>query len=221
MKFIFFFLLIFLCLSSTIYVSETPYSYILLWPALSMLIMSLAYLFNRPSLVLGKKSDGNINLFLLLLNFPWLLLTWCVFRMQLLVGKESFSDQIEGTNIWISRRPISKDNLSVFDVVVDLTCEFPRTKKSQKYYCFPNLDGHVLANCPPPDEMFEGDHILIHCAYGHGRSALFTALLLKQRKIAESLNEGLEIVRQNRKLAKPNSSQRKWLLNQNGAKLQH
>ena len=217
MKFAIFFFLIFSYLSYTIYVSEIPYTYILVWPALNMLVMTLAYVLNRPSFVLGKKREGRINLFLLIINLPWLLLTWLVFKIQILISKENFADKIEGTNLWLSRRPTSNDNLSKFDVVVDLTCEFPRDKESRKYYCYPNLDGHVLANGPSRQEVIEGDKILIHCANGHGRSALFASLLLNQTKTVQNLNEALELVLQNRKLARPNSSQQKWLLNRTTA----
>ena len=66
-------------------------------------------------------------------------LTWFVFKIQILLSKEDFCNQIKGTNIWISRRP-NNDEIHQFDMVIYLTCEFLSDKTSNEYICYPNLD---------------------------------------------------------------------------------
>jgi len=56
-------------------------------------------------------------------------------------------------------------------------------------------------------EIFKNKRVLVHCANGHGRSALFVAGLLVDLELVESFEEGLDIVKQCRPLAVPNSGQ--------------
>ena len=212
MKFSFFFLILLAYLLFLLATESNPYVYILIWPAINMCVMAIAYIFNKPSLILGKKEDGSINIFLLALNLPWLIFTWLIFKLQIWLSKERFSDNISGTKIWLSRRPTDKDDLTSFDTIIDLTCEFVKDKTDKNYQCYPNLDGNILKNLPNLRKINLEHNILIHCANGHGRSALFASILLKQIGIEESTQSALKKIIQSRALAKPNKSQKKWLL---------
>jgi hypothetical protein len=142
-----------------------------------------------------------------------LLLTWLIFKLQILFSKENFADNIDGTRVWLSRRPTNSDDLSNFDTIIDLTCEFTKDQTSKNYICYPNLDGHILHNQPTLNNLdLESENILIHCANGHGRSALFASILLEQFGIKENTEKALNTILRSRMLAKPNTSQKKWLL---------
>lgn len=192
--------------------TKNPTTYLLSWPCLNMFVMAIAYFLNKPSLILGKKKNGETNFLLLLINFPWLLFTWSIFKIQITFSKEEFANNIDGTKLWISRKPITNDNISEFHNVLDLTCEFYKDKISKNYYCFPNLDGHILKTMPDLTNINLKEKTLIHCANGHGRTALFTSLLLVETGIVENTDLALNKILQSRPLAKPNKAQRKWLL---------
>lgn len=176
-----------------------------------MFFMMYAYIRNKPQLVMGKKLDGSFNLNLLKINLPWLLFTWIIFQIQIRFNREEFSHNIIGTNLWISRKPGGKDSLDKFDTLVDLTCEFPRDQFNLNYICCPNLDGHELSELPVIQDLPKDKNILIHCANGHGRSSLYVAIVLVNWNVVATYEEALQLILKSRALAKPNSSQKKWL----------
>jgi len=58
-------------------------------------------------------------------------------------------------------------------------------------------------------EIFKNKKLLVHCANGHGRSALFVAWLLIDLELMESFEEGLKMVQKCRPFAVPNGGQLK------------
>ena len=174
--------------------------------------MTVAYIKNSPLLIISKQKNGSINPVLLTINLPWLLLTWTIFKLQIICSRENFCDQIEGTNIWISRRPTQKDDISKFELIIDLTSEFLSDTTNNQYISYPNLDGHSLMNLPIITEFDKEKPTLIHCANGHGRSALFTAILLKENGTCLTVKESLDLIIKSRKLAIPNKTQLNWLI---------
>lgn len=187
-----------------------PVTFLYLWPVINFFILSVAYGFNTPQFILGKQSNGSINPLLLFINLPWLAITWIIFHFQIKLSSEDFMNQIGDTNYWISNRPFKSDNISEFDLVIDLTCEFPKYKTECEYLCLPNLDGMPLRN-HKIDLNLESKKVLIHCANGHGRSSIFlTKILLNNKQIKTSI-EGLNLIKKSRNRAIPNSNQQKWL----------
>jgi len=212
MKLSIFFLILTGFICYWISVLTDPLKYLLIWPAVNLLILALAYASNQPNLIMNKKDDGSISPILLALNLPWLLITWGVFRLQISFEKD-FANQLEGSNLWISRRPTSRDDLSQFDLVIDLTAEFSKDQIKVKYRCFPNLDGHILKHNKPISSEWTDKKVLIHCANGYGRSSLYAAILLVEWQFCSDFKAALDLIKNNRKKAVPNSHQRKWLLN--------
>ncbi len=158
--------------------------------------------------MLGKNKDGDVKLFLVILNLPWLVYTWSVFRIQILLSKEDFANQVDGTSIWISRRPMPGDDIGIFELVIDLTAEFTKDKTDRNYICIPNLDGHWLRNCSPIDVGYAEKPILVHCANGHGRSSAYVARLLIEWGYCSNAESALNMIQASRPLAVPNHSQR-------------
>ena len=211
MKYTIFFMLLSTGLGRQIYTTSGAVGFILLWPFVSSCTMTLCYMFNQPQWLLAKNSCGDIHLLPLLLNLPWLLLTWGVFFLQVKFSREPFCHRIGQTDIWISRRPGWDQRQLDFEQVIDLTAEFPRDRVSPlKYRCFANLDGAVLSNCDF-SSIDLSLKTLIHCANGHGRASTFAALLLVDRGFCDNVEDALQLIRQSRPLAGPNSAQRKWL----------
>ena len=183
--------------------------YLLLWLILNLSIMSIAYLSHNPKLILGKSSKGEINYFFLFINLPWLLFTWSIFRVQMFVSRENIVDEIAETNIFISSKPLEDFDFDSYDLIVDLTAEFLRDKVADKnYICYPNLDGMALTTSYDEIEIFSNKRVLVHCANGHGRSALFVASLLLDLGFVESFEKGLALVKKSRSLAVPNGEQK-------------
>ena len=203
MKFTLFFLTLTLyTLWSFIESSDEPQSYLLLWLVINFLIMTFAYAFNKPSWIMGKNRKGEIKISLLILNFPWLLFSWSIFRLQMFVSRENRVDEVVENHIYIASRPLGGFDYEPYDLVVDLTAEFLKDPvESSRYVCYTNLDAMPLSQSYESVEQFKNKKIVVHCANGHGRSALFVARLLVDLELVESVEEGLALVKMHRLLA--------------------
>lgn len=100
--------------------------------------------------------------------------------------------------------------------VVDMTCEFVERREvvdGRRYRCLPTPDGHVprlgaLARAVEEAAMSTGP-LYVHCAMGHGRSAMFVAALLR-RGVASTVDEAVSMVRSKRAAVRVNAVQ--WRL---------
>ncbi|MCA9038855.1 MAG: dual specificity protein phosphatase family protein [Planctomycetaceae bacterium] len=189
-----------------------------LWLAIDFLLLSIAYLFNKPRL-LGKRTDGNRPLFFTLLWGPWFFITSLAFMLQLLLSR-SPSYHVIAENLSLGRHGHARELPPDTEIVVDLTAEFTTEKEIQKnyqLYCLPILDG-----CTPAPKKFaelvnrlanEKRPIYIHCANGTGRSALLAAALLVQKRIAKNPKEAVKILREIRPQVRLNLEQCDFLQN--------
>jgi len=171
----------------------------------------MAYALNKSNLILDKKEDGSVSLFFLfIINFPWLLFTWSVFALQMLISKENRVDKIKGSSIFIASRPSKSFDYTPYDVVVDLTSEFLKDKIIGVHYIsYSNLDGMPLSKSYEDVSIFQNKKVLVHCANGHGRSALFVARVLVDLELVVTFEEGLALIQKSRPLAVPNGGQLK------------
>ncbi|MHA2218770.1 MAG: hypothetical protein ACXACY_22840 [Candidatus Hodarchaeales archaeon] len=195
---------------------DSKYSTFLIWPIFSLGFMGTAYLLNKPEM-LGKNSKGTINPIILILNLPWLVFQYLVWHIQYFISKENAFDKINGLDVYVGRRPRNINELPAVDLVIDLASEFVENKKvreEKEYLNVPMLDAKV-----PPKKLDLTDlikrikekTIYIHCAQGHGRTALFTSLLLKETGFVKTLSEGIEKIQYHRPLAKLNKKQNKFI----------
>lgn len=177
------------------------------WISFSALIMGIAYVLNKPYLVAGKV-NGKMNGLIFLANLPWLSFTYLSFIIGNAISRERKIDPIGTTNVSIGCFPLRRE-MNDFDVIFDLTCEFPKIYKTTgKYYCFPNLDGMPLINSIESGMIRKSDKVLIHCAQGHGRSSIFASRLLCFLGYFDSLSLAQKEIRKSRPKAIPSSSQR-------------
>ena len=98
---------------------------LLAWPLLSLAIMFSAYSFRKPFFVCGKKSDGSSNWALVIGNLPWLMFTWLIWFFEVSISSEDPINHIPDTNLYIGRYPRVFFPKRKFDLVIDLTAEFP------------------------------------------------------------------------------------------------
>lgn len=101
---------------------------------------------------------------------------------------------------------------------MDLTSEFPEpgaVRAGREYHCLPTLDASspslpsfqalllVVARSPEP--------IYIHCAKGHGRSAMVVIALLLARSLATTVSDAERIAKQARPGVQISTHQRRLL----------
>ena len=106
--------------------------------------------------------------------------------------------------------------------IIDLTCEFPETGKTQNYKAIPCWDGQ-----PPSVEQLErgarfgrdamekagleGGSLMVHCAHGRGRSCLMMCAVLVRMGLVDGWEEGFDMVKAGRSCCKLNEGMRKRL----------
>ena len=150
------------------------------------LLVGVAFLTRRPSLF-GKRPDGGLPVLSYLLFWPYLALSE-LSLLALSLSREP-AGHVVAPGLVLSRRPCSfmPGAAGRFHRVLDVTCELPEVRAlrtAASYRCIPVLD----ASAPSPEQLEAGvrflldapagEVALVHCALGHGRSAVFAAAYL-------------------------------------------
>ena len=186
-------------------VTSGRWSLLLLWPALSCGLVSAAYL-RFGHRIFGKRLDGSMACASVTLLLPYLLLVWAVWHIIRCVSREPHCNRL-ADDITIGRRLLSHELPPDVDTVVDLTCEFPEPaalRAVPQYISFPLLDAGALSSGSLADFSrrlagIDGS-LFIHCAQGHGRAGLISALLLIARGLATDGDDALRQIRMSRPL---------------------
>ncbi|MFO0761295.1 MAG: dual specificity protein phosphatase family protein [Byssovorax sp.] len=183
-----------------------------LWPALSVLVVALAYLGKRPGWI-GKRADGTLALWSYPLLGPYLFFAWLIVLAGRLLGREDASNEIV-PGLWVGRWPRATDLPPGAAHVLDLTAELsaaPAVRALPGYLCVPLLDGTP----PDPaalralvDRLREAPGLLVHCAYGHGRSATVAAALLLDRGHCADVEAAVALLKSRRPGVRLNAEQR-------------
>lgn len=173
---------------------------LLMWWGLGMFLTGAAYLFQVHG-IFGKSSRGNRSWLLRLVFFPTLAMNYTLWHIRHRVVSKEDSCNLVAPGVWLGRRPLEHELPPSVSTVVDLTCEMTASPSSRKlnYICLPILDGYA----PSVEALFSLILILrqlesplyIHCAAGHGRSAMVAVALLVARGYAKTLEEAEEMVR--------------------------
>lgn len=189
---------------------------IFFWLTINALFFAIVYALNKPNWFL-KSYKGKVNTFILILNLPWLIFTFIVWHIQRIFSNENRFDQITGTNIFIGRRLLSHELPQYINVVIDLTCEFNEPFFNKVAY----INIPLLDAVAPSQEIFTtiedlknkliGKSVFIHCAQGHGRTALFTSILLVKLGVASNYCEAHKLILSSRPKATMSGSQKKFL----------
>jgi protein-tyrosine phosphatase len=173
------------------------------WSALSWIIAGAAYSF-LGARAFGKQANGRLTPWIVVLLLPFFVVTWLLWHLQIALTKEPRHVEVV-PGIWLGRRCYGHELPPGIRTVVDLTAEFPETRpvrEGRTYLCLPTLDASIpspgafealvsaLAECEAP--------IYVHCALGHGRSAMVVVAALAATEKAASLERAEQIVKRAR-----------------------
>jgi protein-tyrosine phosphatase len=162
-------------------------------------VVGAAYVTVSPGL-LGKRLDGTIRSTHLLILLPYFLVAWGRWWLTSLLTRETAWDEV-APGLFLGRWPAAEQLPKSVEVVVDLTAEFPRASTigdARQYICLPTLDTQAppaaalvsvarrVAETPAP--------AYVHCAFGHGRSAVMVAAILLRRGVVRDVSEALSLL---------------------------
>jgi protein-tyrosine phosphatase len=190
--------------------------WLLLWPALSFALVAAGYAGLGPG-VFGKRDDGRLAWWAVVVLLPYLLFTWVVWHLHRWLSRQACCHEV-ASGVWLGRRPLRREVPAGVGLVVDLTAEFfvaRGVRAGRDYLALPTLDGTApdedrcravlarLAEHPGP--------VYIHCAAGHGRSALLAAAVLLARGLAADERQAEAHLRQVRRGVRLKPVQRRLL----------
>lgn len=188
-------------------------AWLLLWPALSFLLVAIGYVGGGPR-VLGKRATGRIETNRIALLLPFFLFTCGIWHARRLFRYGPACHEIL-PGVWLGRRPLARDLPAGTSLVVDLTAEFMASRgviTGRTYLCLPMLDGtcgdEALCAIVLDRLATSADTVYIHCAQGYGRSAMFAAALLVRRGAAEDFAAAEQMLRKIRPGVRLNRRQR-------------
>lgn len=193
-------------------------AWVLGWLGLCLAYVGSVYLgLGGGPRMLGKRADGTLSWPVVVLLLPYFLLTWTVWHVQRFVSRERRFDTVV-PGLLLGRRPLAHEVPPGVARVVDLTAEFPAPRgiRSQEgYRCVPMLDAFVPAESTltelVTDILATPGTVFVHCAQGHGRSAMVVAAVLLARGVCAEPSDAEEHVRRVRPGARLHPEQRAFL----------
>jgi protein-tyrosine phosphatase len=170
------------------------------WPGAALLLAGGAYVSGSPR-PFGKRADGSLAPLSVLALLPYLAATWGLWRVQRRIWRRPPSHEV-APRLWIGQRPLPGELPPGTTLIVDLTCEFrahPGVLVGAEYRCLPTLDGRApdgaaLARLVAAIAAHDGV-MYVHCAAGHGRSAVVVACVLLARGLATDADDALRMLR--------------------------
>ncbi|WP_299078417.1 diacylglycerol kinase family protein [uncultured Paraglaciecola sp.] len=212
-------------LATAFFTSNVYLAILLCWAALSLSVVSFAYIFNVP-MIFRKKSNGSIPFYIRWLFVPFLM------GVQLYNSWARSRDKVPAIQqideyLFLGCRLFSSDvdNLSEIGIkgVLDVTAEFDGLDWSSEnreldYFNIPVLDH----KSPSLEKLQKAIHwlenhiknnraVVVHCALGRGRSVLVVAAYLLSQNPKLSVSEALDKIRGIRATANLNKHQLKAL----------
>ncbi len=192
-----------------------PWYLLLLWPALSFGLVALAYIGIGPR-IFAKRSSGSHAWPARLILLPFLLVALLIWNIWRLGHGDQPCQQI-APGIWLGRRPREHEMPPLVETLVDLTSEFKSSSaaRGRVYFSAPTLD-HTAPRLKVFRKLISdldarAGEIYIHCAHGHGRSALVAAALLIKRGHADSIDDAVRKMKAIRRGVTLNREQRRLL----------
>jgi diacylglycerol kinase family enzyme/protein-tyrosine phosphatase len=216
-------------------VSSIYFAIVFYWSALSLLVVSGAYIFNI-SKIFRKRENGVIPFYIRWLFIPFLL------GAQLYNAWARKNDKVPAIqqineHLFLACRlfPSDIDSLRESNVtaILDVTCEFDglewtSTQEDIHYLNIPVLDHRVPTRSQLNQainwihkHINQNRNVVVHCALGRGRSVfIMAAYLLSQNKQAD-VHHVLASIKETRETANLNKHQRRHLVkyHKNGALL--
>ena len=184
---------------ATVSILSAGWALLLLWPAVDLGLLALAYGLNRATWF-GKQANGRMQVLRVVIFAPYLVLTWLCWCLYVRLGSEAWSNEV-APGLWVGRRP-APTHVPDGAHIVDMTAEFPAHsyfQDSQNLQCLPTLDARSpgvealrsvalqLASMKSP--------VYVHCAQGHGRSATLAAVTMVLRGDERSIDGAMKSMR--------------------------
>lgn len=172
--------------------------HLLVWIAISFFILSAGYAGVGPK-IFCKRPDGTIPLWVKIIHFPFLLYLSVVWYFIRILSRENPFDKV-GDDLILGRRLFTSELPHGIVNYVDLTAEFEDPKEIREktnYVSLPILDASV----PSPQGLISALSRLragttyVHCAQGHGRTALFALALLWTQESFRSFEDGFSFLK--------------------------
>lgn len=190
------------------------FGWFFVWPAFSFAVVAMGYFWMGP-ISLGKRRDGTRALWAYPLAGPFLAAMWLGRQVLAALSRDepAWNEVAEG--VYVGRRTKAAALPADVAAVIDLTSEFLPHRcvvAGVRYITLPTLDGAaprptVLAAFLDEIEDVEGP-LYIHCAAGHGRSAMLAACVLVRRGVAADIDEAVAVMQRARPLVKLGGQQR-------------
>lgn len=200
----------------------------LLYPASSLLMVALAYFFNRPHLF-QKQSNGQMTIAAWLLYAPYFLFAWLNSRLWTRSHQEdSKIIHFQQHDLYLGRIP-NQQHLQYYQACLDCCAEMPIARKQhdQNYKQILSLDliplqatqlkqavivlDELIGLDITIDKSTHNAEVLVFCALGYSRSsAVLTAFLLKHYP-EHSVEDCIRIIRHARPWVVLNQAQIKHL----------
>lgn len=181
------------------------------WMGLSTQAVAAAYAANEPR-VFGKKRDGSVPIVSWVMFGPYLLMARLIVLLLSRVSRENDWDEIV-PGLFLGRRAARVPDGT--QALVDLTAELGRIPADAEYLPIPTLDGAAprIASVVELTRYIERhERVAIHCAAGHGRSAMVMAAVLIARGHASSPDEAETLMRKKRPGIRMSGDQQKALV---------
>ncbi len=177
--------------------AERGWYLVAIWLGCDFLVVAIAY--GRGShRVYGKRADGTLPLWSWFVFLPLLVYTTVVWYLMRLFSREPATNPVT-EQLVVGRRLLAFELEDEFNNWVDLTAEFSEPssiRRSPSYRSFPILDG----GAPTPEALraavakLRPGRTFIHCAQGHGRTALFALAVLLSSGTVRSVEDGLRML---------------------------
>jgi protein-tyrosine phosphatase len=151
----------------------------LLWPAVALAAVALAYLGFGPSLF-AKRDDGQVDWATRLILLPYRL--GAEVNVHLWTRKDPAKVAI-ADGVWLGRFPKAAECRDA-GTIVDMTCELPRRASGGSWQCVPMLDlvapeaAALRLAADRIERARRAGPVLVCCALGYGRSAAALAVWL-------------------------------------------
>ena len=171
------------------------------WLGLGFVLTGLGYAVNKPA-IYGKNDKGGFPFWALLVYLPFFLYFLIMWHLVQWLIRENAYDWVTDTLV-IGRR-LSRKNYPVgVENYVDLTAEFYEPKaviEKVNYIFLPILDGNFpdIQQLNAAFDKLANGIAYIHCGQGHGRTGLFTILLLAKRGMVSTPEEALAFLKSKR-----------------------
>lgn len=182
-----------------------PWGLIFLYPAFSFGLVGVGYL-GWGAWMLGKRRDGSRHWWGYLLGGPFLVfmrlgrqVLWTLNHRE-----PPYDEVAEGIYVgrWLPLAELPEGVTMVVDLTSELNASPCVRGRDGRYVCLPTLDG----SAPSSGELRAllervGEHegpIYVHCAAGHGRSAMVAAAILVRRGLAEDVGAAVALMKRAR-----------------------